>query len=71
MRYTALAIICVLLAVATVGCLGQTSDAGQAEDLSTTVKTMDEYRGEASRAITADNAEAELQKLTQEIDGDQ
>ena len=40
-------------------------------DSTTSVKTMDEYRSEAGKEITKDNAEAELDKLEKEIDADQ
>ena len=36
----------------------------------TIVKTMDEYREEADRDITAKNAEEELEKLRKEIESD-
>ncbi len=39
-------------------------------DTSTIVKTMDEYRTEAEKNITADNVEQELKKLQQEIESD-
>lgn len=36
-----------------------------------TVKTMDEYRTEASKTITAENAEKQLESLEKEIAADQ
>ena len=57
---------CLLLIMASTlftGCLG-----GGSEE--TSVKSMDEYRQEASANITAGNAEAELDKLMKEIDSD-
>ncbi len=41
-----------------------------AADEETIVRTMDEYREEAAREITAENAEEELAKLQAEIDAD-
>jgi hypothetical protein len=44
---------------------------GTAPEETTDVKSMDEYRVEAAKEITAENAEAELDKLTKEIEADQ
>jgi uncharacterized protein YcfL len=67
MNRMSLLCIVALLTVVLVGC-GSNGD-GTPTD-STSVKTMDEYRTEAEKDITADNAEAELSRLEKEIEGD-
>ena len=57
------------LACMVAGCASQPADADRSGE-TTRVKTMDEYRTEAAREITGDNAEAELDKLEKDIDAD-
>ena len=60
-------VLCIaIVAPFTTGCLGDSSSG----DDTTTVKTMDEYRQEATQSISESNADAELNKLLSEIDGD-
>ena len=40
------------------------------DDSSTTVKTMEEHRDQAARQIDGKNVDAELEKITQEIESD-
>ena len=56
-----LLLVCCLLASGAVVRCGNGDDTGA-------VKTMDEYREEAANDITADNAEAELEKLENELE---
>ena len=65
MRHIVLLTICVVLVAGFLlaGCGGSDEDA-------TAVKTMEEYRDNAAKEIDKDNAEAELEKLTKEIDAD-
>ena len=62
---TGLLIGMLLLAV---GCKESDNAGGDTE---TTVKSMDEYRAEAARMITEENAQAELEKLEAEITDDE
>lgn len=55
------------------GCWGDSRSEADREDTDqsdTSVKTMDEYRQQAKREISGENAEAELQKLQKEIEDD-
>ena len=63
MRHAVLWMICaaVIAGFLLAGCGGKES---------TDVKTMDEYRDEAAEKISAENAEAELDKITKEIEAD-
>ena len=60
-----------LIAVALLGCSEQAADdVSSSTDADTTVKTMEEYRSEAEQQITDDNAEAELDKIEQDLQGE-
>lgn len=59
------------LAIILAGCSSTSNSTDNSGGSATSsVKTMDEYRTEAARAITTDNAEAELNRLEQEINAD-
>ena len=61
-----MAVIFCFAVVATVVCL---TGCGNDEE-ATTVKTMEEYRTEAAQEINESNADAELEKITKEIEAD-
>ena len=63
LKQTTLCLVLIMTSTLFTGCIG-----GNSED--TTVKSMDEYKQEAASAITAENAEAELDNLMKEIDAD-
>jgi len=65
MRRVMLMLICCAVVVGTMSLTG----CGNEKD-TTTVKTMDEYREEAARQINEKNVDAELEKLTEEIESD-
>lgn len=59
------------IAVLAIGCNGKKdSGEGSAASTETSVRTTEEYRQDAERQITKDNAEAELRKLEGEINAD-
>ena len=67
MRYTLLLLVCLVLTMPCflLGC-GDTSS----EEQETIVKPMEDYREEANKKITAENADEELDKLVEEINSD-
>ena len=69
-RFPGLGIVLVAVVLAA-GCGNTAQDtAGGSSADDTSVKTSDEYRAEAEREITTENAEAELKKLESEIEAD-
>ncbi|HEV56019.1 MAG TPA: hypothetical protein ENN87_00790 [Phycisphaerales bacterium] len=67
-RWIAVLAVAVILVA---GCSDKTSDAPEAGNDTTSVKTMDEYRAEAEEEIAEEDAEAQLDELEKEIDADQ
>jgi uncharacterized lipoprotein NlpE involved in copper resistance len=79
MKLKATAVAMAALLALALGCNGKSETestavrppaTGTAAEEETIVRTMDEYREEAAREITADNAEEELAKLEAEIEAD-
>ncbi|MFH1575131.1 MAG: hypothetical protein ABIG68_14205 [Acidobacteriota bacterium] len=58
-----------VLSLALVGC-GLNLDSLTGDSATIDVKTMEEYRQDAVESITAESAEAELDQIEREIDGD-
>ena len=66
-----LLILTLAAAILTAGCNGRKeSGSSSGASAGTSVKTTEEYRQDAERQITKDNAEGELKKLEAEINSD-
>ena len=61
-----LGVLCIAVTFSGTACTGGASDKAS----ETTVKSMSSYYAEADKAITAENAEAELKKMMDEINSD-